>query len=103
MVSVYVQPGHWSTPMGSFDADRFKTQLKLCKCRLENLLKQHRNTSGGRRKEIATFLQQGMEERARVNVKYLIRDDYLMEAYEMLLTCCDDLIQSAGLIAREKY
>lgn len=35
-------------------------------------------------------------------MKYLIRDDYLMEAYEMLLTCCDDLTQSAGLIAREK-
>ena len=33
----------------------------------------------------------------------MIRDDYLLEAYELLLTYCDDLIQSAGLIAKEKY
>lgn len=85
-----------------FDEERFKTQLKLAKCRLDNLLKQHRNTNGGRRREIANLLQSGHEDRARVHVKYLIRDDYLMEAYEMLLTACDDLIQSAGLIARER-
>lgn len=54
--------------MGKFDADRFKTQLKLSKCRLENLLKQHRNSNSGRRREIATFLQTGHEDRARVNV-----------------------------------
>lgn len=88
--------------MGKFDPDRFKTQLKLAKCRLENMLKQHRNSSSGRRREIANLLQSGHEDRARVNVKYLIRDDYLMEAYEMLITACEDLIQSAGLIARER-
>lgn len=54
--------------MGKFDQDRFKTQLKLAKCRLENLLKQHRNSSGGRRREIANLLQAGHEDRARVNV-----------------------------------
>lgn len=54
--------------MVKFDGDRFKTQLKLAKCRLENLSKQHRNNTGGRRREIATLLQQGNEERARVNV-----------------------------------
>jgi ribosomal protein L18E len=54
--------------MAKFDGDRFKTQLKLAKFRLENLLKQHRNTSGGRRREIATLLQNGHEDRARVNV-----------------------------------
>lgn len=84
-----------------FDVERFKIQLKLARCRLDNLLKQHRNTNSGRRREIANLLQTGHEDRARVHVKYLIRDDYLMEAYEMLLTACDDLLQSAGLIARE--
>lgn len=54
--------------MARFDADRLRTQLKLAKCRLENLLKQHRNMSGGRRQEIAHLLAQGQEERARVNV-----------------------------------
>lgn len=54
--------------MGKFDGDRFKTQLKLARCRLENLLKQNRNMTGGRRREIATLLQQGQEDRARVNV-----------------------------------
>lgn len=56
--------------MGKFDGDRLKTQLKLVKCRLENLLKQHQNTSGGRRREIANLLQQGHEDRARVNVNH---------------------------------
>lgn len=57
--------------MTKFDGERFKTQLKLAKCRLENLLKKHRNTSGGRRREIANLLQQGLEDRARVNVPRL--------------------------------
>lgn len=31
----------------------------------------------------------------------MIKDDYLIEAYELLLTYCEDLIQSAGLIINE--
>lgn len=54
--------------MGKFDPDRLKTQLKLAKCRLENLLKQHRNSSGGRRQEISDLLRSGHEDRARVKV-----------------------------------
>lgn len=56
--------------MVKFDADRLRTQLKLAKCRLEILLKQHRNMSGGRRQEIANLLAQGHEDRARVNVLF---------------------------------
>ena len=63
--------------MGKFDPDRFKTQLKLAKCRLENMLKQHRNSSGGRRREIANLLQSGHEDRARVNVSSRLYDHIL--------------------------
>jgi hypothetical protein len=35
-------------------------------------------------------------------VKYLIRDDYTAEVYDMLQIICDDLLRSAMLISQEK-
>jgi len=56
-----------------FDGDRFRTQLKLSKFRIENLAKQLKNASSNRRREIAGLLNQGLEDRARVNVSPLVR------------------------------
>ena len=85
-----------------FEPERLKVQIKLAIARLSNTQVRYRNTIGSRRKEIADQLQAGNEDRARVLTKYLIRDDYLNEAHEMIQLALDDLLRSVQLIATEK-
>ena len=69
-----------------FDGERFRTQIKLAKYRLENLAKQLKNASSTRRREIATLLQQGLEDRARVNVWF--NYNYLIASKVTYLNLC---------------
>ena len=45
------------------------------------------------KKEVAELLKQGKDESARIKVENIIREDYLVEAFELLQLFCD-LIQS---------
>ena len=85
-----------------FEPERLKVQLKLAIARLTNTQVRYRNTIGNRRKEIADQLRSGNEDRARVLVKYLVRDDYLSEAHELIQLALDDLLRSVQLISMEK-
>ena len=44
------------------------------------------------RKEIADYLGQGKIERAKIRVEHIIREDYLVEAMEVLEMYCDLLL-----------
>jgi len=85
-----------------FEYDKFKVQLKLAMSRLQSLQLRHQNSLCGRRKEVADFLKSGQEERARQQVKYLVRDDYMSEVYDMLGMMLDDLLRSAMLLSQYK-
>lgn len=85
-----------------FEPERLKVQLKLAIARLSNTQIRYRNTIGNRRKEIADHLRNGNEDRAKVLVKYLVRDDYLNEAHEMVQLALDDLLRSVQLISMER-
>lgn len=50
------------------------------------------------RKEIADYLSSGKDERARIRVEHIIREDYLVEAMEILELYCDLLLARFGLI-----
>ena len=54
------------------------------------------------RKEIADYLQAGKEERARIRVEHIVREDYLVEAMEMVEMYCDLLMARLGLIQTQK-
>uniref|UniRef100_A0A8C7XWJ0 IST1 homolog n=1 Tax=Oryzias sinensis TaxID=183150 RepID=A0A8C7XWJ0_9TELE len=54
------------------------------------------------RKEIADYLSSGKDERARIRVEHIIREDYLVEAMEILELYCDLLITRFGLIQSMK-
>ncbi|XP_035868042.1 IST1 homolog isoform X2 [Phyllostomus discolor] len=50
------------------------------------------------RKEIADYLAAGKDERARIRVEHIIREDYLVEAMEILELYCGLLLARFGLI-----
>lgn len=54
------------------------------------------------RKEIADYLSAGKDERARIRVEHIIREDYLVEAMEILELYCDLLLARFGLIQSMK-
>ena len=44
------------------------------------------------RKEIADYIQGGKTERAKIRVEHIIREDYLVEAMEVVEMYCDLLL-----------
>ncbi|XP_053522625.1 IST1 homolog isoform X2 [Artibeus jamaicensis] len=54
------------------------------------------------RKEIADYLAAGKDERARIRVEHIIREDYLVEAMEILELYCNLLLARFGLIQTTK-
>lgn len=55
------------------------------------------------RKEIADFIQMNKFDRARIRVEHIIREDYLVEAMELIEMYCDLLLARFGLIESMKY
>lgn len=88
-------------PKLKFDGEKFKVQIKMMKFRIESLIKIHKGSSSSRRKEIANLLEdEGGEEQARMKCKHLIRDDYLEEAYQLLVMFSDEVLACTGLLVR---
>ncbi|KAB1273399.1 IST1-like protein [Camelus dromedarius] len=54
------------------------------------------------RKEVTDHLAAGKDERAWVRVEQIIREDYLVEAMEILELCCDLLLARVSLIQATK-
>lgn len=54
------------------------------------------------RKEIADYIAGGKPERAKIRVEHIIREDYLVEAMEIVEMYCDLLLARFGLIEQMK-
>jgi vacuolar protein sorting-associated protein IST1 len=80
---------------------RLKTNLRLALNRLKLLEKKKTELAQKARREIAEYLATGKEERARIRVEHIIREDYLVEA--MLEMYCDLLLARFGLLEQMKY
>ncbi len=52
-----------------FETDKFRVHAKLAVSRIMTLQQKHQNSLAGRRREVADFLKNGQEERARLAVK----------------------------------
>ncbi|XP_006878934.1 PREDICTED: IST1 homolog [Elephantulus edwardii] len=85
-----------------FKADRLRVNLQLVASRLKLLEKKKMEQAQKARKEIADYLAAGKEERARIRVEHIIREDYLMEAMEILELYCDLLLARFSLIQATK-
>lgn len=82
--------------------NKLKTNLRLIVNRLKLLEKKKTEMGLKARKEIADYIMAGKEDRARIRVEHIIREDYLVEAMEMLEMYCDLLLARFGLISTQK-
>jgi len=81
---------------------KLKTNLRLCINRLKLLEKKKSEMAMKSRKEIADYMQGGKIERAKIRVEHIIREDYMVEAMEVLEMYCDLLLARFGLIQQMK-
>ncbi|CAG5117074.1 unnamed protein product [Candidula unifasciata] len=81
---------------------KLKTNLRLVINRLKLLEKKKTEMALKARKEIADYISAGKEDRARIRVEHIIREDYLVEAMELLEMHCDLLLARFGLIQTQK-
>jgi len=78
--------------------DKLKTNLRLCISRFKLGQKKKSELSQKSRKDIADYLAMGKADRARIRVEHIIREDYYMEAMEMMEMYCDLLLARFGLL-----
>ncbi|UYV67678.1 IST1 [Cordylochernes scorpioides] len=81
---------------------KLKTNLRLVIHRLKLVGKKKTELALRARKEIADFLENGKVDRARIRVEHIIREDYLVEAMELVEMYCDLLIARFGIIQQMK-
>jgi vacuolar protein sorting-associated protein IST1 len=81
---------------------KLSTNLRLAINRLKLLEKKKTEMAVKARKEIADYLQSGKEDRARIRVEHIVREDYMVEAMELIEMYCDLLLARMGLIQSTK-
>ncbi|XP_044742405.1 IST1 homolog [Chrysoperla carnea] len=81
---------------------KLKTNLRLAINRLKLLGKKKSELAQKSRKEIAEYIANGKIERAKIRVECIIREDYLVEAMELLEMYCDLLVARFGLLTQMK-
>lgn len=82
--------------------NKLKTNLRLAINRLKLLEKKKTEMALKSRKEIADYIGGGKVERAKIRVEHIIREDYMVEAMEVLEMYCDLLLARFGLIQQMK-
>lgn len=88
--------------LGSSNLSKLKTNLRLAVNRLKLLEKKKTELAQKARKEIADYIAGGKYERAKIRVEHIIREDYLVEAMEVVEMYCDLLLARFGLIQQMK-
>lgn len=81
---------------------KLKTNLRLAVTRLKLLEKKKTELALKSRKEIADYLVAGKLERAKIRVEQIIREDYLVEAMEVVEMYCELLLGRFGLLQQMK-
>ncbi|XP_038067333.1 IST1 homolog isoform X2 [Patiria miniata] len=85
-----------------FKTTKLSTSARLAIHRLKLLERKKTEEAQKARKEIADYLCIGKDERARIRVEHIIREDYLVEAMEIVELYLDLLLARMGLITSSK-
>lgn len=85
-----------------FSEKKLKVNLRLAINRLKLLEKKKTELAQKSRKEIAEYIKISKTDRARIRVEHIIREDYLVEAYEITEMYCDILMARLGLMLASK-
>lgn len=86
----------------AFDSNKAKVQLKLSLNRLTLIQAKKNAINQNMRREIGLLLTAGKNESARVRVEHVIREDFLIEALELLHLYVDTLLARFGLLTSQK-
>lgn len=81
---------------------KLKTHLRLAVNRLKLLEKKKTELAQKARKEIAEYIAAGKSERAKIRVEHIIREDYMVEAMEIVEMYCDLVLARFGLVTQMK-
>ncbi|KAI8429182.1 hypothetical protein MSG28_007719 [Choristoneura fumiferana] len=81
---------------------KLKTHLRLSINRLKLLEKKKTELAQKARREIAEYIAAGKSERAKIRVEHIIREDYMVEAMEILEMYCDLILARFGLVTQMK-
>ncbi|CAM9745312.1 unnamed protein product [Pylaiella littoralis] len=85
-----------------FDENKVKPFLKMSITRLSLLVNKKANHIKISKKEIARLLADGKEEKARIKVEQVIREDFTIEAYDILELHCELVAERMRLVASQK-
>ncbi|CAI2162501.1 1804_t:CDS:2 [Funneliformis geosporum] len=88
--------------MPPYNPNRLKVQLKLAVTRLKHMQQKKNSINKQQRREIATLLETSKLESAKIRVEGIIREDYHIEAMEILELYCELLMARFGLIEQMK-
>nr|CAB3258529.1 IST1 homolog [Phallusia mammillata] len=85
-----------------FNEQKMKVNLGLVQTRLKLIEKKKTDQALRARPEIADYVKNAKTDRARVRVEHIIREDYLVEAMELVEMYADLLAGRIGLMKRSK-
>mmetsp|Transcript_8740 Transcript_8740/g.11090 ORF Transcript_8740/g.11090 Transcript_8740/m.11090 type:complete len:144 (+) Transcript_8740:79-510(+) len=85
-----------------FNPDKLKPYLKMAVHRFEILNNKKTNLIKQEKRTIAQLLADEKEEKARIKVEHVIRQDFTIEAYEILELLCDLVHERMRLLVAEK-
>ncbi|XP_071824044.1 uncharacterized protein [Apostichopus japonicus] len=88
---------------GGYRSQKLRTHLRLAINRLKLMEKKKTELAQKARKEIADYIAAAKDDRARIRVEHIIREDYLVEAMEMVELYCDMLLARFGMIESMKH
>lgn len=80
----------------SVDYAKLKTNLNLIMHRLKLVEKKKMELNQKARRTIGEFLNAGKVDRARIRVEQIIREDYLIEAMDLIESYCDFILSRLG-------
>ena len=72
-----------------YNESKLKPNLKMASTRIKLVISKKTNSLKMQKKEISVLLATGKEEMARIKVEGIIREDFTIEALEMLEMLCD--------------
>ncbi|CAH8616855.1 unnamed protein product [Heterobilharzia americana] len=81
---------------------KLRTNIKLCIQRLEYVQKKKSEISKKNRRDIADLLKDGKIDRARIKVEQIIRDDYCVEAMDIIQSYLETINERFGLVQDSK-
>ncbi|KAJ2401056.1 Vacuolar protein sorting-associated protein ist1, partial [Coemansia sp. RSA 2559] len=85
-----------------FPLSKFKVQLRLAIQRLRLYQAKQESQNSKARRDIAGLLEVGKTESARIRVEGIIREDYNIEAMELVELSCELLIARIGLMEQAR-